>query len=227
MSKHSVEDHFHFKVSEYDTLIRNFIPYYETVHAMIARWCAAVVPPKPRIIELGGGTGALTATIAEHFPDAEVELWDIDEKMLELARHRLARYGSRVKCIERSFYEPLPECDAVVACIALHHIKEVDQKTRLYTNVYRSLRSPGVLANGDSTMTPESRTQKAIYQQWLEFMGSKGIPEQEARQHFANWADEDKYFSLDEEFVMLKKAGFQHPECFWRYAPMTVYGGVK
>jgi hypothetical protein len=76
-------------------------------------------------------------------------------------------------------------------------------------------------------MTPEALTKDAIYKQWMEFMGAKGISEQESRQHFANWADEDKYFSLEEEFAMLRTAGFQEPECFWRYAPMTVYGGVK
>ncbi|HEY4613211.1 MAG TPA: class I SAM-dependent methyltransferase [Bacteroidota bacterium] len=224
---HSVEEHFNIKVTEYDALIRTLIPHYETVHAMVARWCAAVVPKKPRIIDLGGGTGALTATVAEQFPDADIELWDIDTKMLDVAHHRLAKYGSRVRLVERSFDEPLPECDAVVACIALHHIKEPERKTRLYTNIYRALRSPGVFANGDSTMTPEPRTQKAIYRLWMEFMQGKGVSEQEARQHFANWAEEDKYFSLDEEYAMLKAAGFRQPECFWRYAPMTVYGGVK
>ena len=224
---HSVEDHFHIKVTEYDALIRTLIPYYETVHAMVARWCAAVVPAKARIIELGGGTGALTETIAKQFPDAEVQLWDIDTKMLEVARHRLAPYGSRIKLVERSFDEQLPECDAIVACISLHHIKEADRKTALYANIYRALCSPGVFSNGDSTMTPELLTQKSIYQLWMEYMKGKGISESEAKQHFANWSEEDKYFSLDEEFAMLKTAGFTQPECFWRYAPMTVYGGVK
>jgi len=76
-------------------------------------------------------------------------------------------------------------------------------------------------------MSSDPRTQEATYRLWMEFMMSNGITEEEARQHFVNWRDEDRYFSLEEEFEALKAAGFAQPECFWRYGPMAVYGGVK
>ncbi len=224
---HSVEDHFHFHVAEYDRMIRTLIPEYETMHAMIVRWCECVLPSKARIIDLGGGTGSLTAAMAERFTDAEIEVWDIDTKMVEVARHRLEKYSERVRFVERSFEEPLPECDAVVACIALHHIKDSNRKTAIYSNIVQALRSPGIFANGDATMSPELHTQEATYRLWTDFMMTKGMTEAEARQHFANWADEDRYFPLNEEFAMLKAAGFPQPECFWKYGPMAVYGGVK
>lgn len=224
---YSVENHFQFSVAEYDRVIRTLIPQYETMHAMIVRWCASVLPPPPRIIDLGGGTGSLTAAMAERFTDAEIELWDIDTKMFEVARHHMAKYRDRIRFVERSFEEPLPECDAVVACIALHHVKDLEKKIKIYSNIYHALRSPGIFANGDATMSPELHTQEATYRLWTEFMMSNGMTEAEARQHFADWADEDKYFSLDEEFDALKAAGFARPECFWKYGPMTVYGGVK
>jgi ubiquinone/menaquinone biosynthesis C-methylase UbiE len=235
---YSAEQHFHFQVAEYDRIIRTLIPHYETMHAMIVRWCSHVLstqrgdtgadhPPRITVIDLGGGTGSLTAAVAEQFPNADIEAWDIDAKMMEVGRHRLAKYGSRVRMIERSFEEPLPACDAVVACIALHHIRDLDRKTRVYSNIFQALRSPGIFANGDATMSSDPRTQEATYRFWMEFMMSNGITEEEARQHFVNWRDEDRYFSLEEEFEALKAAGFAQPECFWRYGPMAVYGGVK
>jgi len=224
---HSVEHHFNIDAAEYDKLIRTLIPQYETMHAMVVRWCASVLPEKPRVIDLGGGTGALSAAVAEQFPRAEIEVWDTDKKMLEIASRRLAKYGKRIQLVERSFEEPLPECDGVVACISLHHIKEAERKSTVYSNIHRALHSPGIFSNSDATMNPEHRTQQATYVLWTEFMKSAGIEEQDARQHFANWADEDKYFSLYEEFSALKTAGFAHPECFWKYGPMTVYGGIK
>lgn len=224
---HSVEDHFHIKVTEYDALIRTLIPEYEAMHAMIARWCAAVLPAAPRIIDLGGGTGSLTEAMAAQFPDATIEVWDIDPAMFDVARHRLERYGKRIQFVERSFAEPLPACDAVVACIALHHVKDLAKKGDIYANIYSALRSPGIFANGDATMNPEPHTREATYQLWKEFMLANGISEPEAMQHFANWADEDRYCSLEEEFTALKGAGFAQPEWFWKFGPMTVYGGVK
>lgn len=224
---HSVEEHFHIRVAEYDQLIRTLIPEYETMHAMIASWCTDIVPSKPYIIDLGGGTGGLTAMMAEKFPNAEIEVWDIDTKMLEVARHRLAKYGSRMRLVERSFEEPLPACDAVVACIALHQVKELDQKEKIYSNIYGALRSPGIFVNGDATMNSEKLTQQATYKLWKEFMMSAGMTEADAQRHFANWKDEDRYFSLEEEFSALNAAGFSQPGCFWKYGPMAVYGGVK
>lgn len=235
---YSAEKHFHFQVAEYDRIIRTLIPQYKAMHAMIVRWCSHVLPArrstsgvggpaKLTIVDLGGGTGSLTAAVAEQFPNADIEAWDIDANMMEVGRHRLAKYGGRVRMVERSFDEPLPECDAVVACIALHHIKDLDKKTRVYSNIFQALRSPGIFANGDATMSPDPHTQEATYRLWTEFMMSNGMTEEEARRHFANWRDEDRYFSLQEEFEALKAAGFARPECFWRYGPMTVYGGVK
>jgi tRNA (cmo5U34)-methyltransferase len=224
---HSVEEHLGFRASEYDDVILNVIPEYGTMHAMIVRWCQSVLPTNPKIIDLGGGTGSLTAAIAESFKDAQIEVWDIDPKMIEIGRHRLAKYGNRVQFVQRSFEEPLPMCDAVVTCIALHHVKDSGKKTRIYTNICRALRSPGIFANGDATMSLEKNTAQATYRLWTDFMLAKGLTDTEAQQHFANWSEEDRYFSLEEEFDALKAAGFTHPDCFWKHGPMTVYGGIK
>ncbi len=224
---HSVEEHLGFRVGEYDKVIRTLIPEYETMHAMIVRWCAVLLPSKPKIVDLGGGTGGLTAAIAERFQDAEFEVWDIDPMMMDVGRHRLAKYGKRIQFRERSFEEPLPDCDGVVACIALHHIKHIDRKTSVYANIYKALRSPGIFVNGDATMSLDENSERATYNLWADFMIENGLSRNEAQQHFANWSGEDRYFSIGEEFIALKAAGFAQPECFWKYGPMTVYGGIK
>jgi tRNA (cmo5U34)-methyltransferase len=223
----SVENHFHFRVEDYDRMIRVLIPGYETMHATIVRWIRGIIPSDGLIIELGGGTGALAATIAHEIPHARIELWDIDTKMLASAEHRLKRFGKRIQLVERSFHEPIPPCDAVVACIALHHIIKADEKENLYANIFRALRSPGIFANGDATMSDEPQTQSATFSFWREYMASHGITEEDARQHFVSWAKEDRYFPLEDEFSFLRSAGFVSSECFWKLGPMTVFGGVK
>jgi ubiquinone/menaquinone biosynthesis C-methylase UbiE len=80
------------------------------------------------VLDLGGGTGALAEAVAETLPLAEVEIWDIDRAMLGVARERCARFGARIRYVERSFADPLTPCDAVVACIALHHVKDLAAK---------------------------------------------------------------------------------------------------
>ena len=58
-------------------------------------------------------------------------------------------------------------------------------------------------------------------------MGAHGVTPAQARRHFADWAREDRYFSLYEELGALAHAGFAHPECFWRRGPVAICGGVR
>jgi tRNA (cmo5U34)-methyltransferase len=224
---HSVADHLHVKIADYDRFIRTVIPGYEAMRAVQLGLLARSLPPGGRVLDLGGGTGALAAVVAEKFPTAQVEIWDTDPAMLTVARERCARFGGRVTLVERSFAGPLPACDAVVACIALHHVKDLAVKGGIYANIRCALRPGGLFANADTTMSTVPWVRAATFQAWADFMGTQGIPAAAARAYFAEWAKEDYYPPLATELEMLSAAGFAEPECFWREAPFTVFGGVR
>jgi tRNA (cmo5U34)-methyltransferase len=156
-----------------------------------------------------------------------VEIWDTDPAMLEVARERCAAFDDRVHFVERSFAEPLPACDAVVACIALHHVKEMPAKGKIYANIFQALRSGGIFANADCVMSQTPAVRTASYEGWAKFMEEQGLSPADAQQQFAEWAKEDYYPPLATELRLLAEAGFAEPDCFWRTAPFTVFGGVR
>jgi len=225
--KHSVSDHLHVMIADYDRFIRTVIPHYETMRVVQLELLARCLPPDARVIDLGGGTGALARAVVEKFPGVDVEIWDTDPAMLEVARERCAAFGDRVHFLERSFAEPLPACDAVVACIALHHVKDIPAKGKIYANIFQALRLGGIFANADCVMseTPAVRTES--YEGWARFMEDQGLSQAAAQQQFAQWAKEDYYPPLATELRLLAEAGFAEPDCFWRTAPFTVFGGVR
>jgi tRNA (cmo5U34)-methyltransferase len=224
---HSVSDHLHVRIADYDRFIRTAIPHYETMRAVQLDLLARCLPPDGRVIDLGGGTGALARAVAEKFSRVSVEIWDTDPSMLEVARERCAPFGDRVNFVERSFAEPLPDCDAVVACIALHHVKDMPAKGKIYANIFRALRPSGIFANADCVMSETPAVRAASYEGWAKFLEEQGLTPAEAQQQFAEWAKEDYYPSLATELRLLAKAGFPEPDCFWRTAPFTVFGGVR
>jgi tRNA (cmo5U34)-methyltransferase len=224
---HSVEDHLGMRASEYDRIIRTFIPGYEAMLATQLRWLATTMPETGLVVDLGGGTGALAQAVAERFPRVHIQVWDTDPQMLAVAEQRLRRYGDRVALVQRSFYETLPEAHAFVASLALHHIREEEQKRRLYAHVFQSLHAPGIFLNGDCVMNSSPLADAEYYHGWEAFMGSAGISPEEARGHFAAWSKEDRYFSIPAELAMLAEAGFPFPDCFWKEGPIAVYGGHK
>src|SRR5438552_9696477 len=55
------------------------------------------LPPEPRILDAGCGTGEISSRLAELFPKASVLGVDIIDAHLELARSRYTRFGARLR----------------------------------------------------------------------------------------------------------------------------------
>jgi ubiquinone/menaquinone biosynthesis C-methylase UbiE len=97
----------------------------------VLRRLAGLIPvtqDEPRVLDLGGGYGALSAAVLEYWPRARLTLLDYSAAMIAAAEHRLARYGPRVsyrladmtatgwtRGLEGSF-------DAVVSALAIHNV---------------------------------------------------------------------------------------------------------
>lgn len=226
---HSVEGHLKLNVADYDKLIRQLVPGYTAMCAAHMALLKKMLPAdRPTLVlDLGGGTGALAEAVADALPLAEVEIWDIDRAMLGVARERCARFGARVRYVERSFAEPLTPCDAVVACIALHHVKDMALKGTIYRNIYTALKPGGVFMNADLAIAANGALREFSYAEWIRGMAPHGINEQQARAHFASWAHEDYYPPLATEMRLLTDGGFADPECFWREIPCLILGGMK
>jgi tRNA (cmo5U34)-methyltransferase len=225
--EHSVQQHLGIAAADYDRVIRTLIPGYEEMLSSINWWLSEVIPGSGKIIELGGGTGALAQTVLTNLPQVRLEIWDIDLQMLAVARERLHQFTDRVTVRKRSFTEKLDVCDAVIATLSLHHISTLDAKQAVYANVFDALSRPGIFLIGDCTMDPSEPGHSAMLRYWTAFMAEHGITASEAREHFSDWAKEDTYQQISDELDALRHAGFSRPEVFWRKGPMTVYGGIK
>lgn len=227
---HSVSGHLKLRVAEYDDLIRQLVPAYPAMRPVQLELLALALPHDGagcRVLDLGGGTGALAAAIAERFPAAEVQIWDTDPEMLATARERCGAFGARVQYVERSFTEPLPECDAVAACIALHHVKDMTVKAGIYRNIFAALRPAGIFVNADTAVCATPALRDHAFSLWARAMAPHGIDEKQAHAHFESWAHEDYYPPLITELRMLAEAGFAEPECFWREAAAVVFGAMR
>ncbi len=224
MSRHSVSRHLRVEIAAYDEAIRRFIPGYEAMLAASATEIARVDPE--HVLDLGGGTGALSEAILRAAPRAVVELVDVDPEMLAVARERLAGFGARTRFREASFDDPLPDADAVAASLALHHVPTMDEKRRLFARIHDCLRPGGVFVNADATMPAEPDAREPVWRAWAAHLVSCGIPEERAYRHFAEWQEEDTYFPQEVEAAAMRAAGFE-VEQVWTEGPMVVAVGKR
>lgn len=224
---HSVKRHLDVDAESYDAQIRRFIPHYDDMIATGVELLAALAPPDGHVLDLGGGTGALSSAVLDGLPGVRVTVLDVDADMLGEARRRLGRFGDRVAFHEGSFLGPLSAADAAVASLALHHVHDLEAKTALYRAIRDSLSPGGVLLNLDAAATEDQRLNELMFDRMAARMGDHGITDAEARAHFAAWAEEDRYFPLDAELGALRTAGFDEVECFWRRGLCAITCGLR
>jgi SAM-dependent methyltransferase len=221
----SVSAHFGIEVEEYDALIRSFVPTYDELIDSTADVVKLLAAPAPMIVDLGIGTGALAAKCLALRPDARLTGIDADETMLRIARSRLINHPD-VRLVSGDFLETaIPECDAIVACISLHHIQSAAAKQTFYAKCFNALRPGGVLVSGDYFPARDARLAVAQFAQWRAHL-EQSYSRAEAEDHFVSWSKEDMFFPMEDELDWLRSVGLK-VELVWRVGGYAVLAGLR
>jgi tRNA (cmo5U34)-methyltransferase len=214
--------HLGIDLSEYDARIRTFIPGYEAMHDAVAGVLGASLRRRdPVIVELGIGTGALAARCLDACPTARLVGVDEDAAMLAAASARLA---GRVRPLQGRFESvALPRCDAIVACLALHHVPPGVRRRRLLRRLRQALRPGGVLVNADCFPASNRAVAAADRAAWVSHLERAYTPA-EVRGFFRRWATEDYYVPLGDELAALRRAGFRTDVAYRRHDFAVIVG---
>lgn len=222
----SVSRHLGIRLGDYDRMIRTFIPGYAALLGATASAVALVRDKRPHITDLGTGTGALAARCLRQRPDATLTGLDSDQGILALARQRLARYGSRVTFAAGTFERlTIPRSDAIVATLALHHLRTGASMRRFYARCFDALKPGGVLANGDCMPSADLQLAAAQHAAWSRHLRRRYTAKQTAG-YFTAWADEDTYVPLETKLAMMREAGFR-ADVVWRSGIFATVVGLK
>jgi tRNA (cmo5U34)-methyltransferase len=223
---HSVESHLHVQVTEYDELIRRFIPRYEEMLDEAVYLIRDSFVDAGEFVELGIGTGSLAERVIKALPRARIIGIDADPKMLEEAGRRLSSHQDQIELRLQDFFSELPTSqNAYFAALALHHVPNRALKQALYQKIYPALLPGGLFLNADAMFDDSHSNQKR--KRWAAHLVSAGFTEAEAFDHLQSWRKEDHYFGLETELELLRQAGFGACDVIWRYGPMAITVGKK
>jgi trans-aconitate methyltransferase len=218
-----VATHLGIRLREYDVRIRTFIPHYEDILDAAAAALRPLRRARPLVVDLGVGSGALSARLLGVKPGARLVGIDADAGMLGLAERRL---GRRLAARHEDFLSAtLPRCDAVTASFALHHVARPATKARLYARILEALRSGGLFVNADCCPASNRRLQAIDRAAWLAHL-TRRYGRARAAAFLRAWAEEDTYFRLEDEVELLRSAGFS-VDVPWRRDSFAVVVGTK
>lgn len=221
-------EHFDRAAPDYDRGCLRSVPNPDAFYGAVVKGLPFGRDEELRVLDLGAGTGLLSATVAEKFPAARITLLDFSAEMLRVARRRFeghpGRFEFRVMDYAR---EPLPEepggFDLVVSALSLHHLPH-DDKRVTFEKVHASLTSGGRFVNADQVKgeTPEAeRDHHERRPCRAPEAGLSGEGPNAAHHHAVERA------TLEEQMVWLREAGFEEVECYYRNNGFAVYGGRK
>ncbi|MDP9427176.1 MAG: class I SAM-dependent methyltransferase [Actinomycetota bacterium] len=183
-----------------------------------------------RVLDLGAGTGILSAMIAGRFPNSRVTLVDISVEMLRVVRRRFAKEPGRFEFrVMDHARKPLPgrprAYDLVVSALSIHHLTHGD-KRELFEKVHGALSNGGWFVNADQVLGPTPEAEEEYQADWLRRVHEAGIDEEELSAALTRMKA-DKNATLEAQMKWLREAGFGSVECSYENGRFAVYGGLK
>jgi tRNA (cmo5U34)-methyltransferase len=204
-------------------LVPGFDDFYGTVLDLVPHERDAAI----RILDLGAGTGLLTALLAQAFPRADFTLVDISEAMLEQARQRFAAEPARFHFHALDFTEePLRgSYEAAVSALSIHHVSG-DAKRHLFQKVHQVLCAGGLFINADQVHGPTPEIHKQYCEAWLRQVRARGASEEDIAAAVERM-DEDDMSTLAWQLKQLEDLGFEQVHCWYQDYGFVVYSGRK
>lgn len=222
-----VKQQFDAVAQQYDMQRRQLIPCFDDFYGSAVKWLD-IPKPSPKILDLGAGTGLLSAFILAKYPKAEMTLIDFSDQMLNEARRRLAAYDN-VKYIAADYLDyPFEEDNAycaVVSSLSIHHLPHPD-KQALFRKVHRLLRDGGFFINADQAAGATPFIDSRYRAMWEEEVRASGLSV-EAIEASIERRKLDINAKTSEQLEWLGEAGFSEAECVYKYHDFNVFYARK
>ncbi len=225
MNLDAVREQFEQRAFDYDGLIPRLIPRYREQHDLILQLIPFETNANIKVLDLGAGTGILSALIFQTFPQANVAAFDMAENMLKICQTNLSAFGKRLTLQQGNFAEDDfgSGYDLVVSGLAIHHLDSGGKQT-LFKKLFHSMNPGGILLIRDIVTGATPRLTEQYEQLWRQYMKASG---EDDAAWFQNYLKEDIPSSVEEQTKWLAEAGFADTGCHWRYLNFAIFGGVK
>jgi tRNA (cmo5U34)-methyltransferase len=227
MNQQSVESFYDELSNRYTDLIRKCVPRYEEIFYNLFHYLPDGLKPE-YILDLGCGTGNLTAAAIQRFPDAQVHALDISGEILEECSVRFAD-KTNVHYHRQDFNHLNFEdgtFDLIISSIAIHHIIDAD-KAKLYVKLRQLLKPGGILVFADQTSGATDEIYQKHISRWKEEAFKLGSTPENWDMWMARQTAHDHHAPTVWHLDELRKADFKAVDVIWKNIMWSVIMAFK
>lgn len=219
----SVVNEFNQKANEYDSERRALIPCFDDFYG-IAIDCIDFKGDNPKVLDLGAGTGILSQFLLKKYPNAEITLIDLADKMLDEAKKRFENNNDiSFVCDNYLTHEFDVKFDIIISSLSIHHLTG-DEKKSLIDKYIGLLNDGGNFVNADQILNPDIEVDEYFK---VKLDEHKGDISDEAYEEAKLRRAYDKPSSIDFQLACLKNAGCTYVGIPYKYYVFAVFWAKK
>ncbi|MCG8567673.1 MAG: class I SAM-dependent methyltransferase [Desulfobacterales bacterium] len=212
--------------ADYDAHRQKVIPCFRDFYGTLVD---CIPYPRDRrfsFLDLGAGTGLVSALIRSTFPQSRGSLVDLSQGMLKQAENRF-KDDPLVNFHSLDYAHALPggKFDLVVSALSIHHLSHPDKET-LFQMIFNQLTPGGIFIHGDLILGQTPAITRCNQEKWKNHIRSTGMAGDALEQIWDRMA-QDNPAPLALQLNWMKGAGFQEVDSFYQYRNFAVYSGTK
>ena len=224
----SIDQAFNKTVEYYDSWIRKAVPGYDELFAAAGELITFPRDAPVEVLDLGAGTGLFAKLVIEKCPQGRFVLWDVADKMLDMARERFRDCPERFEFVVGDYRDlrDKERFDMVISSLSIHHLSDMEKK-ELFRRISAALRDGGIFINVDLVLGSTPTLEEFFWQNWLGKIRRAGAPEEEVRAGIERRQAFDRDASMEDQLRWLREAGFADVDCAYRNFKMGVFYAAK
>ncbi len=198
----------------YDGQIASVLPYYREYHGQIIDLVRTLKGDGADWLDSGCGTGTLALRALEELEGMRFTLCDPSEKMLNIAREKLAGKNIRFMNLAAQSMAFDGEFDVVTA-VQSHHYLSPAEREGAVKNCFRALRKGGVFIVFEHIRMTAQESEAAALKRWGRYLLANGHTNAEVRAQFARRGTEVFPITAEEHLKLMRKCGFSSADMLW------------
>ncbi len=207
--------------SVFDDMVTRSVPFYQEMQRMMGELAADYCQEGSRIYDLGCSTGT-TMICMDHFLPYGIPFTGIDDSvsMLEKCRAKLDQFQVKrtvdLECADLNNGVQIHNASVVILCLTLQFIRPI-ARLQLLKDIFLGLRKDGVLIVIEKVLAEDNILNRKFINYYYDFKRRNYYSEMEISQKREALENVLVPYKLSENVAMMKEAGFQKVDSFFKW----------